>query len=197
MGKLGVDFYQRKDVVQIARDLVGKLLVTRFNGQVTSGRIVETEAYNGIGDRASHAFGGRRTNRTSVMYMAGGTAYVYLCYGLHQMFNVVTNVADEPHAILIRSVVAVAGTDIIQERLGKKMLKDNLLKGPGVVGKGLGITTRETGSSLLDDAIFIEDDDAIVPPGRITATPRIGVDYAGADALLPYRFIDSTVKGLK
>lgn len=197
MEKLRVDFYQRNDVVQIARELIGKILVTCFNGAITSGRIVETEAYNGIEDKASHAFGGRHTNRTKTMYMPGGTVYVYLCYGIHHLFNVVTNVAGEPHAVLIRSVVAKEGMAMIFERLGKNTLQNNVLKGPGVVSKGLGITTIKTGTSLLDHQIFIADDDFECPPGAILATPRIGVDYAGADALLPYRFIDSRIKGLQ
>ena len=197
MEKLCIDFYQREDVVQIARELMGKLLVTSFDGVVTSGRIVETEAYNGVGDKASHAFGGRRTNRTKTMYMPGGTVYVYLCYGIHHLFNVVTNVAGEPHAILIRSVVAMDGMETILGRLDKKTLKNDLLKGPGVVSKGLGITTTQTGSSLLNESIFICDDGVVSPSEFISATPRIGVDYAGEDALLPYRFTDKRIGALK
>ncbi|MBS1655586.1 MAG: DNA-3-methyladenine glycosylase, partial [Bacteroidetes bacterium] len=102
MIKLPLSFYQRSDVLQIARELLGKIIVTRWNGITTSARIVECEAYNGIIDQASHAAGGRRTARTEIMYKEGGHAYVYLCYGIHQMFNVVTNDKDIPHAILIR-----------------------------------------------------------------------------------------------
>jgi len=189
MKKLGIDFYQRKDVVEIARELIGKMLVTSFNGIITSGRIAETEAYNGVTDKASHAYGGRRTNRTEVMYMPGGAAYVYLCYGIHHLFNVVTNIADEPHAVLIRAVIIVDGSEKILERLGKKILKNNLLKGPGVVSKGLGISTAATGTSLLDTNIFIYEDGFEVASSNIIATPRIGIDYAEEDALLPYRFV--------
>lgn len=197
MEKLSVGFYQRNDVVGIAKELIGKILVTHFNGIITSGRIVETEAYNGIEDKASHAFGGRRTKRTETMYMPGGTAYVYLCYGIHHLFNVVTNVANEPHAVLIRSVIAVNGTAEIRNRLGKKSLKNNLLKGPGVVSKGLGITTAHTATTLLQNDIYICDDGYQILSGSVWATPRIGVDYAGEDAMLPYRFIDTTITGLK
>ena len=197
MEKLSVGFYQRNDVVAIAKELIGKILVTHFNGIITSGRIVETEAYNGVEDKASHAFGGRRTKRTETMYMQGGTAYVYLCYGIHHLFNVVTNVANEPHAVLIRSATAVNGTDEILNRLGKKSLKNNLLKGPGVVSKGLCITTAHTATSLLQNDIYICDDSFKTMAGSILTTPRIGVNYAGEDALLPYRFIDSTITGLK
>ncbi len=197
MEKISVGFYQRNDVIVIAKELIGKILVTHFNGIITSGRIVETEAYNGIKDKASHAFGGRRTKRTETIYMPGGTAYVYLCYGIHHLFNVVTNLVNEPHAVLIRSVTAINGTDEILNRLGKNSLKNNLLKGPGVVSKGLGITTAHTATSLLQNDIYIGDDGFKTLAVSVLATPRIGVDYAGEDALLPYRFIDTTISGLK
>lgn len=189
MKKLDTHFYNRPDVVKIARELLGKLLVTSFDGQITSGRIVETEAYAGEPDRASHAWNGRRTNRTEVMYGIGGTAYVYLCYGIHQMFNVVTNQQGIPHAILVRAVEPVIGIDMMLERTGKMKLDHTLTKGPGNVGKALGLYTRHTGLSLLGDEVFIADDDFKVKKSDILATPRIGVDYAGTDAALPYRFI--------
>ena len=107
MKKIGIDFYNRENVLAIARELLGKLLVTKWDGILTSGRIVEVEAYNGIPDKASHAFGGRRTNRNEIMYGSGGVAYVYLCYGIHHLFNVVTNSKEIPHAILIRAVEPV------------------------------------------------------------------------------------------
>ena len=189
MKKLEQDFYDRADVVKISKELLGKILVTRFDGQVTSGRIVETEAYAGEIDRASHAWAGRRTNRTEVMYGAGGTAYVYLCYGIHQMFNVVTNEQGIPHAILVRAVDPLNGIDIMLQRTGKKQLDFSLTKGPGNVGKALGFHTRHTGLSLLGDEIYIGDDEIKIKKTDILATPRIGVDYAGDDAALPYRFI--------
>jgi DNA-3-methyladenine glycosylase len=189
MKKLDQHFYNRPDVLKIARELLGKVIVTTFQGQLTSGRIVETEAYAGEGDRASHAWGGRRTNRTEVMYGLGGTAYVYLCYGIHQMFNIVTNQQGIPHAILVRAVEPVEGIDIMLQRTGKKKLDHTLTKGPGNVGKALGFFTRHTGLSLLGDDLFIADDGSRVKKADILATPRIGVDYAGDDAALPYRFI--------
>ncbi|AXY76097.1 DNA-3-methyladenine glycosylase [Paraflavitalea soli] len=189
MKKLEQHFYNRADVLKIARELLGKVIVTTFQGQFTSGRIVETEAYAGEVDRASHAWGGRRTNRTEVMYGLGGTAYVYLCYGIHQMFNVVTNQQGIPHAILIRAVEPLEGIEIMLQRTGKKKLDNTLTKGPGNVGKALGFFTRHTGLSLLGDELFIADDQFRVKKGDILATPRIGVDYAGDDAALPYRFI--------
>lgn len=189
MKKLEQHFYNRTDVLKIAKELLGKIIVTTFEGQVTSGRIVETEAYAGEGDRASHAWGGRRTNRTEIMYGIGGTAYVYLCYGIHQMFNVVTNQLGIPHAILVRAVEPLAGIDIMLQRTGKKQLDNTLTKGPGNVAKALGIFTRHTGLNLLGDELFIADDGFKVKKNDILATPRIGVDYAGEDAALPYRFI--------
>jgi DNA-3-methyladenine glycosylase len=188
MKKIPEVFYQREDVVAIAKELLGKLLVTRFNGSTTSGRIVETEAYNGITDKASHAFGGRRTKRTEVMFGAAGIAYVYLCYGIHHMFNVVTNDHGTPHAILIRGIEPIAGKDKMVERFHKTAFNKSIGKGPGNVARALGITTLHTGYSLQGNDIFIADDGFLVPETDIGLSPRIGVDYAGDDAGLLYRF---------
>lgn len=187
--KLGYPFYSRKDVVKIAKELLGKILVTKFEGITTSGRIVETEAYAGIVDQASHAFGGRRTSRTEVMFADGGKAYVYLCYGIHHLFNVVTNKKELPDAVLIRAVDPLTGIDAMLERTGKKKLDYTLTKGPGNVSRALGISTHHTGSNLFDDEIYIMDDGFKLPKKSIHGTPRIGVDYAGEDAKLLYRFI--------
>ncbi|MEI6173867.1 MAG: DNA-3-methyladenine glycosylase [Bacteroidota bacterium] len=187
-------FYLRPDVVQIARDLLGKHLITRMDGVITSGIISETEAYAGITDRASHAFGGRRTARTEVMYAQGGTAYIYLCYGVHSLFNVVTNVTDIPHAVLIRGVIPVLGKEIILQRAGRETITRNLGLGPGRVSKILGIHFKDTGLDLTgkhngtQSAIWIEDHGETVLPEDIKVTSRIGVSYAGEDAALPYRF---------
>lgn len=188
MKKLDSGFYNRADVVKIAKELIGKVLVTQF-GEVTSGRIVETEAYAGEIDRASHAFGNRRTNRTEVIFQPGGLAYVYLCYGIHHLFNVVTNKQDIPNAILIRAIDPIQGVHTMLERTGKHVADFTLTKGPGNVSKALGIITGHTGLSLLDDEIYIASDDFVVAKKDIMATPRIGVDYAGEDAKLPYRFV--------
>ena len=189
MKKLDAGFYNRPDVVKIAKELIGKILVTHFERVITSGRIVETEAYAGAIDKASHAFGGRRTNRTEVMFQTGGTAYVYLCYGIHHLFNVVTNKKDVPHAILIRALEPIQGISTMLARTGKKLADYTLTKGPGNVSKALGISTIHTGLGLLSDEMYIATDDFAVPEKNIIATPRIGVDYAGEDAKLPYRFI--------
>jgi DNA-3-methyladenine glycosylase len=187
--KLPVAFYERKNVCIVAKDLIGKLLVSYFDSILTTGRIVETEAYNGQTDRASHAWNGRRTNRTEIMYDHGGVAYVYFCYGIHHLFNVVTNIADIPHAVLIRAVEPVEGVAYMLIRTGKKKQDYTLTKGPGNVSRALGIHTDHTGTDLQSGHLFIADDGFKVKPSQIIATPRIGVDYAGKDALLPYRFI--------
>jgi DNA-3-methyladenine glycosylase len=192
--KLDYSFYNRNDVLKIAKELLGKILVTQFNGQITSGRIVETEAYRGEVDKASHAYGGRRTKRTEIMYGEGGTAYVYLCYGLHHLFNVVTNKKNIPHAILIRALEPLEGIDIMLDRTRKSKLDFTLTRGPGNVSKALGLFTHHTGINLLQDEISIVDDGFKLNKKDIDVTKRIGVDYAQEDALLLYRF---SVKGNK
>lgn len=186
--KLGDPFFNRKDVVRIARELIGKLLFTSFEGQPTYGRIVETEAYAGITDRASHAYGGRRTERTEIMYKKAGTSYVYLCYGIHHLFNIVTNKENIPHAILIRALEPLDGIETMLRRTNKKKLDHTLTRGPGNLSKALGLLTKHSGRSLSGDDIFIGDDGFSVDAADIGITSRIGVDYAGADAQLPYRF---------
>ncbi len=187
MKKLSLEFYQRDDVIKIAKELLGKLLVTKWDGITTSGRIVEVEAYNGAIDKASHAFGSRRTARNEIMYAKGGFAYVYLCYGIHHLFNVVTNSEDIPHAILIRAVEPVKGMETMLQRV-KKNFDHTLTRGPGNLSRALGISTRHSGYSLKSQELFIADDGFAYTKKEIAASPRIGVDYAGEDALLPYRF---------
>lgn len=189
MIKLGQNFYNRANVVTIAKELLGKVLISQWEGIVTSGRIVETEAYNGITDRASHTWNGRRTNRTEVMYKEAGRGYVYLCYGIHHLFNVVTNETDTPHAVLIRALEPLEGIEHMLRRTNKIKPDRTLTSGPGNVAKALGISTLHSGINLLGDDVFIADDGYILRKKDIVATPRIGVDYAGEDALLPYRFI--------
>lgn len=188
MKKLYRNFYQRNDVLLIARELLGKLLVTKWKGVVTAGRIIEVEAYAGVIDKASHAFGGRRTNRNEVMYAGGGVAYVYLCYGIHHLFNVVTNYKGIPHAILIRALEPVEGIDEMLKRTGKKKPDHTLTRGPGNLSRALGITTSHSLYSLHSKELFIADDEFVFKKNQIIASPRIGVAYAGKDALLHYRF---------
>ncbi|MGV3598797.1 MAG: DNA-3-methyladenine glycosylase [Bacteroidota bacterium] len=189
MKKLTSDFYLREDVLQIARDLIGKELITNINGTITSGIITETEAYAGVVDRASHAYGGRRTNRTETMYATGGISYVYLCYGIHHLFNVVTNVKDIPHAVLIRNIQPLKGLETILERRRKKKIDKTLSTGPGTMSEALGIKTLHNGFDLTGSTIWIEDAGINVADEVVKITPRIGVDYAGEDAKLPYRFV--------
>lgn len=187
--KLPQDFYLQEKVAVIAKSLLGKVLVSFFDGQITAGRIVETEAYNGVMDKASHAWGGRRTSRTETMYAPGGISYVYLCYGIHHLFNVVTNQAEIPHAILIRGIEPILGKDIMMQRTGKTESDVSVSRGPGNVSKAMGIKTSHDGIRLHGKTLFIADDGYSLTKSKIIATPRIGVDYAGEDALLPYRFI--------
>jgi len=192
--KLPLAFFTHPNVLKIAKALLGKVLVTNFDGVITAARIVETEAYNGIIDKASHAFGGRRTARTEIMYGNGGTAYVYLCYGIHHLFNVVTNKKDVPHAVLIRAGEPLAGIDEMLLTTQKKKLDATLTRGPGSFAKALGINTIHSGIFLQGDELSIYDDDFKTTRSDIMITTRVGVDYAGADAQLPYRFY---IKGNK
>jgi DNA-3-methyladenine glycosylase len=174
MKKLPVSFYQRENVLQIARELPGKLLVTNWNGVLTSGRIVEVEAYNGTIDKASHASGGRRTARNEIMYANGGVAYVYLCYGIHHLFNVVTNSSGTPHAILIRALEPVKGIDTMLQRVSKKKLDHSLTKGPGNLSKALGLFTKHSGCSLRSKELFIADDGfVLIMPAKMLCFPIV------------------------
>ncbi len=186
--KLCRDFYLREDVVEVSSDLLGKVLCTRLSGKLTKLIITETEAYAGVSDRASHAYGNRRTRRTEPMFAEGGTAYVYLCYGLHHLFNVVTNKREVPHAILIRSGVPLCGTATMLRRRNKANEDKTLLAGPGSLAQALGIKTEHTGLSLIGGKIWIEDHGIEIDAGSVTVGPRVGVDYAGDDAHRPYRF---------
>jgi DNA-3-methyladenine glycosylase len=186
--KIPHSFYLSSDVVSISKSLLGKYLFTCIDGLVTGGYIVETEAYNGVVDKASHAFGDRKTPRTQIMYEEGGIAYIYLCYGIHEMLNVVTSVEGQPHAILIRAIEPTTGIDIMLARRNMETIKPNITAGPGSVAKALGISRKINGISLQSDTLWIEDKCLIFKDEQIAAVPRIGVAYAGEDALLPYRF---------
>jgi DNA-3-methyladenine glycosylase len=190
--KLDARFYNRKDVLKIARELLGKVLVTEWNGIRSSGRIVETEAYAGVNDRASHAFGGRRTSRTEHLYGDAGTVYIYICYGMHHLFNVITNKKDIPHGVLIRALEPLEGMDYMLKRTGKPIADFTLTKGPGNLSRALGISKMHNGGNLFSDEIYIEDDGFRYNENEVQITKRIGVESAREDAELPYRFI---VKG--
>lgn len=183
--KLATTYFLHHNVVALAQNLLGKIIVTNINEQLTAARIVETEAYQGITDKACHAYGNRRTKRTEIMYATGGVAYVYLCYGIHYLFNVVTNQANHPEAVLIRAATPLLGEAIMQARCQHKGLPT---QGPGKLSKALGITQALNGFSLQSNTIFIASDGYTYPANSIKSSPRIGVAYAEEDALLPYRF---------
>ncbi len=188
MTKLSRSFYTNPNTTEVARSLLGKVLFTRINNHTTSGIIIETEAYLGIRDQASHAFGGRRTKRTESMYAIGGQSYVYLCYGIHHLFNVVTGPENDPQAVLIRNILPHQGIDLMMERRSRDSFK-NLSTGPGTTSQALGITLKHDRVSLLEDQIWIEDLGFNVEGKYIEVSPRIGIEYAGKDALLPYRYL--------
>ncbi|RFZ94324.1 DNA-3-methyladenine glycosylase [Mucilaginibacter conchicola] len=186
--KLPELYYKNPNIVALSRDLLGKYLFTYIGGELTGGYIVETEAYAGVIDKASHSYGGRFTPRTQTMYSEGGIIYVYLCYGIHEMLNVVTSSAGEPHAILIRAIQPTDGIETMLQRRKMAQLKPNITKGPGSVAKAMGISRQINAESLQSDIIWIEDRGLTFSDDEVTAAPRIGVDYAGEDAFLPYRF---------
>src|ERR1700761_9208875 len=186
--KLPKSFYLGNDVVAISKDLLGKYLFTCIDGLLTGGYIVETEAYNGVVDKASHAYGNRITPRTKIMFEEGGTAYIYLCYGIHEMFNIVTSTEGHAQAILIRAIEPTDGIETILARRNTDKVKPNITAGPGSTAKALGIDRKLNGISLQSDSLWIEDRGLIFTDDQIAAVPRIGVAYAGEDALLPYRF---------
>lgn len=186
---LPIEFYDRKNVVAIAKELIGKIIVTSFDAVSTSGRIVETEAYIGLTDKASHSFAGKRTARNEHMYAEPGTAYVYICYGMHHLFNVVTNKKDVPDAVLIRAVEPLTGSELMLQRTGKKKLDNTLTKGPGNAAKALGISKTNSGLYLLNSDIKIVQDEFVLDKKLLGISSRIGVESAGIEAASkPYRF---------
>lgn len=193
--RLQSDFFLREDVVQISRDLLGKRLCTRIDGLFCAAIIVETEAYKAPLDKASHAYGNRRTARTEVMFHQGGKAYVYLCYGIHHLFNIVTGPESQAHAVLIRAVEPVQG---IEHMLSRRKLESpipRLTAGPGILSKAMGITTKYSGLDLVQGKeIWLEDHSDFDRQMEIIASPRVGVDYAEECAAWPWRF---RIKGNK
>jgi DNA-3-methyladenine glycosylase len=184
---LNKTFYTNPDTVGIAKSLLGKKLVTTFNGKITAGIICETEAYCGTQDRGCHAYNGRFTERTKVMYQEGSVSYVYLCYGVHYLFNVVTHNEGEPHAVLIRAIEPIEGITTMLKRRNMTNYSNNIGAGPGLVTQCLGITTKHNGISLMGDKIKICDAPPINPE-QIIASPRVGMNFNGPYKLIPYRF---------
>lgn len=187
--KLPLSFYRQSDVVQLSRQLVGMVLCTQTgDAPVTSGLITETEAYSGRDDKASHAYNGRRTQRTETMYKAGGIAYVYLCYGIHHLFNIVTHRENKADAVLVRAVKPLEGKKTMMIRRNAPRISPSVTAGPGRLSQALNITTDHDGTDLTGNTIWIEDRGLSFTDHEIVATTRVGVDYAGEDAQLPWRY---------
>ncbi|MER2998629.1 DNA-3-methyladenine glycosylase [Pontibacter populi] len=192
--KLPKEFYTRPNVVQIAQELLGKHIYTSVDGMLTGGMIVETEAYSGENDRACHAHLNRRTARTEIMYHEGGVAYVYLVYGIYNLFNIITNVEGKADAVLVRAIQPEIGTEEMLLRRNMPTIKPNLTAGPGVMSIALGINRKHYGEDLTGNTIWLEDKGITILDENIMTVPRVGIDYAGDDALLPWRFY---IKGSK
>jgi DNA-3-methyladenine glycosylase len=187
--KLPQSYYLQDDVVGIARDLIGKKILSVMGGELTSGIITETEAYRGHDDKACHAHLGRFTERTKIMYEEGGVAYVYLCYGIHHLFNVITNSKDRADAVLIRAVAPIAGIEVMLERRSKDQLDKTLTSGPGNFTKAFGLDRSHYGADLTGDQVWIEEDKSLaLKAEEISVSKRIGIDYAEEDKDLPWRF---------
>lgn len=184
--KLPASFYLRENVQLISRELLGKVLVSFIDGKYTSGIITETEAYQAPEDKASHAFNNRKTQRTEVFFMEGAIGYVYLCYGIHNLFNVVTNKADIPHAILIRSLEPIDGIDVMMIRRKKIKFDKTLTTGPGALSQAMGINKLHNKISLTGDTLWIEDRNIEVR--HISSAPRVGIDYAEEYKDKPWRY---------
>ena len=194
--RLSRSYYQSTEVTQLAKDLLGKFLVTEIDGHYCSGIIVETEAYRGPDDRACHAYNNRRTPRTEVMFESGGVAYIYICYGMHHLMNVVTGPKDNAHAVLIRALEPADGISIMAERRHMQITDVRLTKGPGALSLAMGLSSDLSGASLIapSSPVWIEDRRVRYTDVDICAGPRIGVESAGEAASWPWRYF---VKGNK
>lgn len=188
--KLTESFYAETDVVKLAKGLLGKFLVSDLKGGITSGMIVETEAYSWR-ERGCHAFGGKMTKRNAVMFGPGGFSYVYLCYGMYELFNVVTNKEGVAEAVLIRALQPQDGLNVMLKRCNTSKIK-RITSGPGKLTRALAITRDLNNVSLMSDMIWIEDRGVSIKPADCVASARIGLNMNNDDARLPWRF---TIKG--
>lgn len=190
--KLNRDFYSR-DTLTVAKELLGTILVHNIDGQMLTGKIVETEAYLGVTDKAAHAYGGRRTKRVETMYGPPGTAYVYLIYGMYYCFNIITVKEGVPEGVLIRGIEPLEGIDQMSiNRFGKpyealtKYQKNNLTNGPGKLSMAFNIDRTLDKEDLCKDRLYLrprQDENF-----NIIETTRIGIDYAEEAKHFPYRF---------
>lgn len=186
--KTPIEFYRRDDVVQIAFDLIGKDLYTCIDGKICAGTIVETEAYRGPEDRASHAFNNRRTLSNEMMYSAGGKVYMYICYGIHDMLNIVTGAEGCSHAVLIRAIEPHTGIEHMRERRNLLNNDRRLCQGPGSLAKAMGLNKSHNGLDILSDRIWIEDTGKRFSDDEIRASARIGLNFEGPYKKIPWRF---------
>ena len=191
MSPLPLKFYRNEDALSVAKELIGKVLCSELGGQRAEGIIYETEAYCGISDRACHAYPSRQTPRTQIFYEKGGVSYVYLCYGIHNLFNIITGSKGLPRAVLIRAAFPIKNLELIKER---RNYSRHLADGPGKLTQAFGITRAENGPPLTKkNGLWVEDRNISL---SYRATARIGVDYAGEDAKLPWRFIGEDLASL-
>lgn len=189
MNYLPSAFYMRDDVVAIARELLGKALFTLVDtDELTGGIIIETEAYRGAEDKASHAYKNRLTQRTKPLFQDGGIAYIYLCYGIHYLLNVVTNVKNIPHAVLIRALLPTHGLQTMRRRRSKLRNDQDMTSGPGSLTQALGVDKRLNGSAFNSPSLWIAETPFTIAPHLIASGPRIGIAYAAEHAQLPWRF---------
>jgi DNA-3-methyladenine glycosylase len=186
--KLPLSFYQRDDAVEIARELLGKHVYTSIGGEISGGVIVETEAYQGPEDRGSHAYNHRRTPRNEMMFSAGGVVYMYICYGIHDMLNIVTGTDGISHAVLIRAVEPRVGLDIMRQRRNIFTDDNRLCRGPGALAKALGLVKAHNGINLMEDTIWLEDKNEEPDESEIIASARIGMNFDGPYKTIPWRF---------
>jgi len=187
--KLPAAFFQRPDVLQIARDLLGKHLCTNLNGIITAGRVVETEAYCHVGDQSMTLHLQRKREQAQGLYVPGGHAYIYTVYNRHALFNIATHDAEHPDTVLIRAVEPTIGVEEMLRRRGLSAPVRALTAGPGVLTQALGITPALTGRPVTGEVLWFEDHGEEVAPANIVASARVGLEYAGPEAAgLPWRF---------
>lgn len=186
--KLPVEFYRQDDVVQIARQLLGKHIYSLVDGNISGGIIVETEAYRGPEDRGSHAYNDKRTPRNEMMYEAGGLAYMYICYGIHDMLNIVTGAHGTSHAALIRAIEPIEGIDIMRSRRNVFDKDKRLCQGPGALAKAMGLTKLHNGTDLQGEVIWLEDKGFTYPDHQVVASARVGMNFDGPYKTIPWRF---------
>jgi DNA-3-methyladenine glycosylase len=191
--KLGKDFYHRSDTIAMAQELLGKMLFTNIDHQLTGGIIVETEAYMGVVDSSCHTYNNRKTKSNATMYQQGGVAYMYICYGIHDMLNIVTGNEGDSQVILIRALEPTVGIEVMKERRGGVPV-NRLSKGPGSLAKALRLTKKFDNYSLMGEEIWIEENDVLLPENKIISSPRIGLNCSEPYLSMPWRF---TIAGNK